>query len=149
MKDLPTEKEEKEYLMEFYEKPENKRKILNRKKEWLRKRRKTIAMAVARYEARKVGLESTLTEKQWEYAILYFSNRCAYCRKIPKRIMHKEHYIAASIGGTFTSHNIVPSCGRCNSSKCSADVWVWLCNRFGKKCAIKINIKIMEFFQTV
>lgn len=57
-----------------------------------------------------------LTNKQWEMIKELFRHRCAYCRKISKRLT-KDHIIPLANQGAHTFSNIVPACSSCNSKK--------------------------------
>lgn len=52
-----------------------------------------------------------------------FGNRCAYCGSSNKLAI--DHFIAIANGGPDCLGNIVPSCRRCNSSKCNRDALIW------------------------
>jgi 5-methylcytosine-specific restriction endonuclease McrA len=66
--------------------------------------------------ARMCGLPASLTNQDWESALAYFSNRCAYCTIRPYQAL--EHFIpiASGYGGTVAS-NCIPACMACNGKK--------------------------------
>lgn len=115
-----------EQYREYYRK--NKDQI-RRKKNLLYKKnidemRLKGKVRVQRYLAIKKELDNTLTEEQWELALSYFDEKCAYCGMerdvhIEKTgvDLHQEHFVPLSKGGGYTADNIVPSCRSCNSSK--------------------------------
>ncbi|RPI95510.1 MAG: HNH endonuclease [Chloroflexi bacterium] len=72
-------------------------------------------MAVQRYAAKKNGLPSSLTAKEWKQILIDFDSRCAYCGS-DKRLI-QEHFIPVSKGGEYTKRNIVPACCSCNNKK--------------------------------
>jgi hypothetical protein len=55
-----------------------------------------------------------LTIEQWEKALVYFGNKCAYC---DGNYEYLEHYIPLSRGGGTTASNCVPACAKCNARK--------------------------------
>ncbi|WP_270660628.1 HNH endonuclease [Enterococcus thailandicus] len=59
--------------------------------------------------------ESKLTEKDWDIALAYFDNKCAYCSKSGE--MTKDHLDPLKNGGELAFYNVVPACQSCNSSK--------------------------------
>lgn len=72
----------------------------------------------------KAGLPSTLTEAEWEMTLAYFGHGCAYCG-VSSESLHQEHVVPVSAGGGYVAANIVPSCRRCNSSKCNMALNQW------------------------
>lgn len=79
-----------------------------------------------------VGLESNFTRADWNRCKEYFTvdgvPRCAYCGKPTKRPTI-DHVIPLNKKGENTLNNIVPSCGRCNSSKFDRDFREWYSNQ--------------------
>lgn len=65
--------------------------------------------------ASECGVAHTLTTEQWDSALDYFDNRCAYCGEDGK--MTQDHFVPVSKGGDYADGNIVPACGPCNYSK--------------------------------
>jgi len=61
-----------------------------------------------------IGLESSLTLKEWLEILDRFDKRCAYCG-MPFSDM--EHIIPVSSGGGTTKSNCVPACRSCNQRK--------------------------------
>lgn len=72
---------------------------------------------------RKKQLPSTLTIEQWEKVKQAFDNKCAYCGKMLP--LEKEHFIALTNSGEFTSNNIICACKSCNSGKANRDFFEW------------------------
>lgn len=68
-----------------------------------------------------------LTFEEWEFAVDYFNNRCAYCQN--ERKLTYDHLIPFSKGGSFTRLNILPCCSSCNSSKHNKDFNEWFVSR--------------------
>jgi len=64
-----------------------------------------------------------LSPEQWQEVLLAFNFRCAYCPldckacKNKTHKLHQEHIDPVIKGGSYTLHNIVPSCKSCNSRK--------------------------------
>ena len=77
-----------------------------------------------RRRARLARLPATLTEAQWQAALNYFDNCCAYCgvSGVP---LAQEHVIPLSGGGGYVAGNIVPACRRCNGSKRDRSLEDW------------------------
>uniref|UniRef100_UPI0035DEBFDA HNH endonuclease n=1 Tax=Enterococcus avium TaxID=33945 RepID=UPI0035DEBFDA len=67
--------------------------------------------------------ESKLTEKDWEVALAYFDNKCAYCGQSGE--MTKDHLDPLKNGGELTFSNVVPACRSCNSSKKDHNWLAW------------------------
>lgn len=55
------------------------------------------------------------TEAEWQAILTRASHRCAACRK--KKILHRDHIVPVSKGGSNYALNIQPLCKSCNSSK--------------------------------
>ena len=73
--------------------------------------------------SRMRDLPHTLTPGEWNDALLFFGNRCAYCGK--ETALEQDHVIPITMGGGYTANNIVPACKSCNSSKGAKPVNVW------------------------
>jgi len=58
----------------------------------------------------------TLILEQWLQTLKYFKNRCAYCGKKSKKLVH-EHVIPLQRGGWHTRENVIPACQKCNLLK--------------------------------
>lgn len=97
--------------------------------------------------ARMRGLPATLTDNDWQRALEYFDYRCAYCGE-PCNRFHYEHHISVTNGGGFVPENIVPSCGKCNSSKFNHDPHAWLLSRFPDDAA-EIEARILAYFASL
>lgn len=70
------------------------------------------------------GGETKLTEKEWEFAQLYFGGKCCYCGTTSEHLT-KDHLNPLSNGGTMEKGNIVPCCQSCNSSKKDQEWLSW------------------------
>lgn len=73
------------------------------------------SLATQLVRARKLGLPSTLTPRQWLDTLDYFTWRCAYCLRADFTCM--DHYVPIAQGGGTTQGNCVPACTTCNSAK--------------------------------
>jgi 5-methylcytosine-specific restriction endonuclease McrA len=111
----------KENVAERYKRTSKKRKATQRK---YRQEHKGKMNQYKRYRrAKKLSLPISFTNKQWDECKSLFNNRCAYCGKeLP---LTQDHFIPLSKNGEFTINNIIPACGRCNSSKCNRDFFEW------------------------
>lgn len=74
-------------------------------------------------ESLKLKLKSDFTLIQWQKCKQFFNNKCAYCDKEKK--LQQEHFIPLSKDGEYTKNNIIPACGKCNSSKGNKDFFKW------------------------
>lgn len=78
----------------------------------------------SRQEERHGG-KTSLTEKEWRFALMYFGNRCCYCGKKLGVKATKDHVVPLAKGGEFWRGNILPCCQSCNSSKKDQDMLEW------------------------
>jgi len=78
--------------------------------------------------ARNISLRATLTEDQWQAALEFFDNRCAYCG-VSGVTLAQEHVVSLTAGGGYVVDNIVPACERCNSSKNNMPLDKWATGR--------------------
>lgn len=65
---------------------------------------------------RRKSLEDTLTEMEWEQILRDSHHLCVYCGRSDCEL-EEDHWVPASLGGSRTAENIVPSCHSCNSKK--------------------------------
>lgn len=63
------------------------------------------------------------TGDDWQDALDFFENSCAYCGVTEK--LYQDHVVTISKEGKNNISNIVPACLRCNSSKHNKDMEVW------------------------
>lgn len=73
-----------------------------------------------------------------------FEGACAYC---PAPATTWDHVVAVAKGGLTEPANIVPCCGRCNSSKRTQDVWAWL-DRHGREPKIELLSRLSLAFDS-
>lgn len=90
------------------------------------------------------NLPSDFTREQWQNVILFFDGTCAYCGKANK--LTQDHIIPAVRGGGYTKNNIVPCCGKCNSSKQDRDYEEWFKSKsfFNQERLLKIK-EVMQW----
>jgi hypothetical protein len=74
-------------------------------------------------------LPTPFNRKQWEECKQYFKDNngklhCAYCGQVITKAT-QEHFIPISKGGEYAKSNILPVCGKCNSSKQEKDFYEW------------------------
>lgn len=69
------------------------------------------------------GGTSELTEKQWEFAKMYFNGKCCYCGNYGD--LTKDHVKPLNEDGKLTASNVVPCCKSCNSSKKANEMLSW------------------------
>lgn len=96
-----------------------------KRKRWASNNPDKVSMNRAKQQNRRKSLPATLTIVEWERALEYFDNKCAYCGE-PLSKAHKEHFYPAKLGGGFTKENIVPACQTCNLRKSAKDPLDWL-----------------------
>ncbi len=87
----------------------------------------------------KNQLPNTFTKNDWETALKFFENSCAYCGK--KEKLAQEHFIPISRKGGYTPDNIIPACKSCNSRKSNRSPEKW--------CSSEIYKHIQDYFQSV
>src|SRR4029079_13797359 len=64
-----------------------------------------------------LGLRSAgVSVAEWRAILEVFGNRCAYCLRASSSLT-RDHVEPISVGGADEPSNVVPACGRCNSSK--------------------------------
>ncbi|MDQ3747962.1 MAG: HNH endonuclease [Acidobacteriota bacterium] len=62
--------------------------------------------------------KGTFSIKQWREKLEYYGNACYLCKEpLENKIVHKEHRIPLSKGGTNWIANVAPACADCNLSK--------------------------------
>lgn len=67
---------------------------------------------------RRHGAKGAWTIEQWQARVAYYGWHCFYCRKeLNRETLTVDHRIPLSKGGLSIASNMVPCCGRCNSSK--------------------------------
>ena len=74
-------------------------------------------------KAIRKGLAATLSWEQWQEAMFYFNDSCAYCGS--EQDIEQDHVVPASSGGAYVQGNIVPACHKCNDSKRSRELVSW------------------------
>ncbi len=75
-------------------------------------------------QKKRHGGESELTEKEWEFAVKYFNNRCCYCGEYISKPT-KDHIKPLDDGGALSRDNVIPCCKNCNSSKKDNEMMSW------------------------
>lgn len=73
------------------------------------------------------AVEHDLTSAEW-LALQRAWGGCAYCGSADCALQ-RDCVLPISRGGRYTLSNVVPSCGRCNASKCNSEVTAWLRRR--------------------
>lgn len=79
-------------------------------------------------QKKRHGGESELTEREWEFAIKYFGEKCCYCGKYMDNPT-KDHIKPLNAGGTLSRDNVLPCCKSCNSSKKDNEMMSWYQSR--------------------
>lgn len=91
-----------------------------------------VRLDVERRRARKAGLATyEVTPRQWLRLCRRFNGRCAYCGE--RSDLTQDHVVPVALGGHFSIGNLLPACGKCNSSKGDKLLVEW--RRYLKKVA--------------
>jgi len=104
--------------------------------------------------ARKKALPHTFSLNDWQYALEYWNNRCAYCGNTPNpsqktKVLVQEHFYPLVHGGPYTKSNILPACKSCNSQKQNFDPVEWIINHFGETESVNILARIHTYFDLI
>lgn len=75
-------------------------------------------------QKKRHGGESELTEREWQFAVKYFGHKCCYCGEHINKPT-KDHIKPLNQGGKLSRDNILPCCGKCNSSKKDNEMVSW------------------------
>ena len=68
--------------------------------------------------ARKLAVEGSHTDKEWQALKAYYAYRCLCCRRREPQIkLTRDHVIPLTQGGSDSIDNIQPLCASCNSKK--------------------------------
>ena len=67
--------------------------------------------------ARELNAPGEFTREEWLEKLRLFGRRCAWCGETIAGVIHRDHVIPLSKGGSNYIENIVPSCGTCNLRK--------------------------------
>jgi ribosomal protein S12 len=102
-----------QYNREYYRK--NTEHLKQYQSDWRRNNPEQRDEYKRQRRARRKGLASTLTEKEWQVILVQYHNLCAYCGE--EGLLVKEHWVPAIKGGGYVADNIVPSCQYCNARK--------------------------------
>lgn len=138
-KDLIAEQSHRYYI-------NNRDKVMERNNKWRKQNKYKSNIKTLRYRSRKNSLPTTLTKEEWDYAINYFNNKCAYCNN-NIGTLHQEHFVPVLSGGPHSKENIIPACVSCNSSKSNKVASDWMLVKFGKEIAdIRIE-QIKKYFK--
>lgn len=64
---------------------------------------------------------------EWRETVIFFGGTCCYCGKTMRRgeTLTRDHLVAVSNGGKTEQDNVVPACGKCNSSKGNSEFKDW------------------------
>ena len=85
--------------------------------------------AVISSQSRRARLRAApghgVTRKEWREIKASYLGLCVYCNTRPAKLM-MDHVDALNSGGAHDPSNVVPACGRCNSSKSDHSLIVWL-----------------------
>jgi 5-methylcytosine-specific restriction endonuclease McrA len=111
-----------------------------RKREWMRAHPEKIRVYNKRYAAkdpdrlranvananhRRRAQGGGVSAWQWRGIRAEYGGRCAYCAIKPPHLQ-QEHVEPLVLGGAHEPENVVPACARCNASKNSRSLLVWI-----------------------
>lgn len=118
---------EREYAREWYRRNPEKAKAKHDR--WRKAHPEADAARLRRNglirKARKKAAHSvSIPQSVFDSKIELFSGKCAYCLTVLD-IVTWDHFIPLAAGGSHVESNLVPCCGKCNSSKCDLDAIVW------------------------
>ncbi|MGZ5395383.1 MAG: HNH endonuclease [Mycobacterium sp.] len=82
------------------------------------------ARAARKRKRRMDAVHHDLTAEQWA-ALKDAWEGCAYCGATDGALQ-RDCVMAISRGGRYTIDNVVPACGKCNTSKCNDEVTGWM-----------------------
>lgn len=83
------------------------------------------------------------TVEQWNECMKHFGYKCAYCGK--KRKLTQDHFFPRYSGGEYSTHNIVPACLSCNTSKNNHSFFEWYPTK--DFCSEKREKKILSYLK--
>jgi len=86
-----------------------------------------------------VANRHSLSYEDWDKCLEHFNNECCYCGCRNTKL-EQEHFVPVFDDGSYTTDNILPSCGVCNRSKSAKDFFVWYKSYeyYNKKREVKI-----------
>lgn len=67
--------------------------------------------------ARELGAPGEFTREEWLEKLRLYGRLCAWCGEYITGVIHRDHVIPLSKGGSNYIENIVPSCATCNLRK--------------------------------
>lgn len=121
-------KKKKEYLDTSDNREIHNERVRGYRNKDLEKYRNYSRLKKQQRRAIKKVLPNTLTQKEWETCIEFFSNNnilyCAYCGEVVNN-PHQDHIIPMANGGGYTKGNIIPTCGSCNCRKHISNMEEW------------------------
>lgn len=79
-----------------------------------------------RHDAAKRGAHGKHSTAEWKALAESYHGMCVYCGNLATV---QDHVTALKRGGSDDISNVVPCCGRCNSSKRDTPLMVWLARR--------------------
>jgi hypothetical protein len=136
----------------------NKERDAEKSKEWAKNNPDKLRAISLRRRARKRRLPDTFTSEQWLVCLEYFNYCCAVCGAQLRDLFgdvqpHADHWIPLSYDGDDNPgtvvENIVCLCNGCNRSKSAKMPDVWLVEKYGKRKAAEILVRIHAYFEQV
>jgi RNA polymerase sigma factor (sigma-70 family) len=121
-------KKKKEYLNTGNNREKHNERVRDCRNKNLEKHKNYSRLKKQQRRAIKKILPNTLTQKEWETCIEFFSNNnvlyCAYCGEVINN-PHQDHIIPMANGGGYTKGNIIPTCQSCNCKKHTSNMEEW------------------------
>lgn len=119
---------------------------------WARKNPEIVANVKRKRRARKRNQPFAYSSKDWQVALRYWDDKCAYCGCRSGLFFFNtlvaDHFVplASDNAPGTTPTNIVPACVSCNSSKSDRNAAEWLVKKFGKRKAEQVIAQIQVYF---
>lgn len=114
----------KEIRRKTYLKNRDRVLAVNRSYRLSERGRKIRSVLGVKYRASVNNAEGSFSLSEWEDTLKYFRRSCCYCGS-QAGVLHKDHFIPLSKGGSNRINNIVPACESCNCSKKDNDPYSW------------------------
>lgn len=129
-----------DYRKRYYR--ENREDILRKGQQYHIDNPHVRATQEQRRRARKASVVEDFTTQDWQVALEYFDNKCAYCRESSDNLQ-QEHVAPLVKRGAYIPENIIPSCPSCNLDKYTHDMVEWFVK---KPFYTETAIRNIEYF---
>lgn len=113
---------EAKLFSDFYKNASHSDGLSARCKKCNERRRGTID--IHRRRARLQNLPADFSMDDWQIALNYFGNACAYCGN--QKSTAQDHFVPIARNGGTVKTNIIPACTKCNCSKNASEPFEWM-----------------------